>query len=270
MSDPKTRAERGLDVLSTIAGSPEGGQGIVDFFATHGALGSIAHLTGAGEVWAREGLSRRDRSVVVISALVALAREVELAQHVGGGLNHGLTRTEIDEIMVQLGVYVGLPFALTGAQVAARVFADLDDADTRQDEPTPAIVRDDAARRAAGLDVLTTLLGDPDLDKARTEQQILEQQGDMGALVMDYAFGDVWSRPQLSRRDRSLVVISALTAINQTHELEIHLAGALNHGVTASEIEEVMITMVIYGGFPRAIDGMLLARKVLAARETAA
>ena len=51
------------------------------------------------------------------------------------------------------------------------------------------------------------------------------------------------------------------------HELEIHLGGALNHGVTETEIEEVMLTMVLYGGFPRAIDGMHMARKVFAARK---
>ena len=91
-------------------------------------------------------------------------------------------------------------------------------------------------------------------------------QGDMGDLVMDYAFGDVWMRPQLSRRDRSMAVISALTALNLKHELEIHIGGALNHGVTREEVEEVMITNVLYGGFPRAIDGMILARKVFEAR----
>jgi len=65
------------------------------------------------------------------------------------------------------------------------------------------------------------------------------------------------------------VVISALTALNLKHELEIHIAGALNHGLTRSEVEEVMITIVLYGGFPRAIDGMILARKVFAAFDQA-
>ena len=270
MSDPKTRAERGLDCLSTIAGSPEGGQQLADFFQTRGALGSLAHLTAAGEIWSREQMSRRDRSVVVISALTAMAREVELRQHVAGGLNHGLSIDEVDEIMVQLSAYVGLPFALAGSVVIDAVVAEREGGETRQAPRAPAIEQDAAGRRAAGLDVLTTLLGDPNLDKAATEQAILGQQGDMGHLVMDYAFGDVWSRPQLSRRDRSLVVISALTGINMTHELEIHLGSALNHGLTPVEIEEVMITMVAYGGFPRAIDGMLLARKVFEARGVSA
>jgi 4-carboxymuconolactone decarboxylase len=266
MSDPRIRAERGLDCLNTIAGSPEAGQQLADFFETRGALGSFAHLTAAGEIWAREQISRRDRSVIVISTLTALAREVELRQHVAGGLNHGLSIDEVDEIMVQLSAYVGLPFALAGSLAIDQVIAEREGGETRKAPRAPATVQENEQRRAAGLDVLTTLLGDPNLDKAATERAILDQQGDMGALVMDYAFGDVWSRPQLSRRDRSLIVVSALTAINMTHELEIHIGAGFNHGLTPTEIEEVMITMVAYGGFPRAIDGMLLARKVFTAR----
>ena len=104
-----------------------------------------------------------------------------------------------------------------------------------------------------------------DTDMEFAAKATVEQLGDMGHLVINYAFGDVWSRPQLSRRDRSLVVISVLTALSLAHELEIHLGGALNHGVRREEIEEVMLTMVLYGGFPRAIDGMNLAIKVFAA-----
>ena len=270
MSDPKTRAERGLDALSTIAGSKEGGEQILSFFETRGALGSLVHLTAAGEIWAREEISRRDRSMIVISALTAMGREVELKQHVAGGLNHGLTVDEIDEIMVQLSAYCGMPFALAGSVVVDAAIAEREGTETREIPRAPLEIQDNEKRRAAGLDVLTTLLGDPNLDKALVEAQIMDSQGDMGALVMDYAFGDVWSRPQLSRRDRSLVVISALTAINMKHELEIHLGAAMNHGLTRTEIEEVMITMVAYGGFPRAIDGLILARKVFADREAAA
>ncbi|MDJ0852474.1 MAG: carboxymuconolactone decarboxylase family protein [Myxococcota bacterium] len=268
MTDPDTRYQRGLDVLSTLGGSEENGRMLAGFLEARGALGSFAICTGVGEIWSRSQLSRRDRSLVVISFLTALGRELELRQHVAGGLNHGLTRDEVDEIMVQIGVYAGLPFALAGAGVVATVLAERDGAGARQEPPSPAEMKKDEKRRADGLEVLKTLLGDPNLDLKAAESATIEQLGDMGKLVLDYAFGDVWSRPQLSRRDRSLVVISALTALSLEHELEIHLGGALNHGVTETEIEEVMLTMVLYGGFPRAIDGMQLARKVFASRRT--
>ena len=84
--DVKTRTERGLDVLRTLGGSAEAASGMAAFFEGLGAVGQIALRVGAGEVWARPGLSRRDRSVAVISFLTALGREVELRAHVAGGL----------------------------------------------------------------------------------------------------------------------------------------------------------------------------------------
>ena len=267
MSDPNLRRERAMDVLRTLGGSEAGGEAVADYFEAQGALGSFALHTGAGEIWSRPGLSRRDRSLVVISCLTALGRERELRTHVSGGLNHGLSPEEIDEIMVQISAYAGMPFALAGAGVVSQVLGEGEGREVRSHPPAPAEQKQPEQRRADGLEVLRTLLGQPDLDPKATETAIIEQQGDMGDLVMDFAFGDVWSRPQLSRRDRSLVVISVLTALAAAHELRIHLHGALNHGVTEAEVEEVMITMVLYGGFPRAIDGMLSARKVFAARK---
>ncbi|MFK7898994.1 MAG: carboxymuconolactone decarboxylase family protein [Myxococcota bacterium] len=262
MSDSKSRYERGLDVSSTLAGSPEGGRAMVAFFESHGALGDLALRTGAGEIWSREAFSRRDRSLVVISMLTALGRERELQVHIGGGLNHGLSRDEIDEIFVQISAYAGMPVALGAAEVADAVFAARDGTAKRETPPSRLEEKSAEARRHDGLEFLKTLLGQPNLDTAMTEEQILASQGAMGELVIDSAFGEVWTRPQLSRRDRSLIVISVLTALNLKHELEIHIQGALNHGVTKSEVEEMLVTAVLYTGFPRAIDGLIVARKV--------
>jgi 4-carboxymuconolactone decarboxylase len=263
MSDPGSRRARGLDVLRTLGGSEEAGATLAGFFEQMGAVGSLALGTGAGEIWSRDRLSRRDRSLVVISILAALGRDRELEQHVSGGLNHGLSRDEIDEIAVQLAAYAGMPVALGTAGVVARVFAQRDGGDRRAAPPAPLEPKSADQRRSDGLAVLRTLLGQPDgADMSFAADATIGQLGEMGRLVLDYAFGEIWSRPQLSRRDRSLVVISALTALSLAHELEIHLQGALHHGVTRQEIEEVMLTMVLYGGFPRAIDGVRLARSV--------
>ncbi|MEZ4282486.1 MAG: carboxymuconolactone decarboxylase family protein [Myxococcota bacterium] len=264
--DVKTRSERGRDVLRTLGGSDAAAAGMADFFEGLGAVGQIALRVGAGEVWARPGLSRRDRSLAVISFLTALGRETELRAHVGGGLNHGLRPEEVDEIFVQIAAYAGLPFALAGAGIANEIIAQREGGAKRKTPPAPLEAKDPARRRADGLDLLKTLLGQPELDLRATEAQILDSQGAMGELVMDYAFGDVWTRPALSRRDRSFVVVSVLAALNMVHELEIHLHGALNHGLTRSEIEEMLLTLVVYGGFPRAIDGMRIARAVFDAR----
>lgn len=266
MSASDSRTERGLDVLSTLSGSAEGGRALARYFEAQGALGSLALRFGAGEIWSRPGLSRRDRSLVVISLLAALGREVELRMHVAGGLNHGLRREEIDEILLQLGLYAGLPFALAGARIAAQVFAERDGTAQRETPLAPAERKGDEQRRSDGLEALRTLLGmHAGADMAPVADATIAQLGEMGRLAIDVAFGDVWSRPQLSRRDRSLVVISALTALSLVDELDTHLRGALHHGVTPAEIEEVMLMAVVYAGFPRAIFGLARARQAFAA-----
>jgi 4-carboxymuconolactone decarboxylase len=269
MSDPATRRARGVDVFSTLGGSEEAGRGMVGFLEGRGALGSFAVSTLAGEIWSRSELSRRDRSLVVISFLGAFGRETELLAHVSGGLHHGLTREEIDEIWVQLAPYAGMPFALAGAGLTDRVFAQHDGSEGRAAPAAPAEPKADAQRRADGLDALRTLLGQPELDMEAAAAATIEQLGETGRLVLDFAFGEVWARPQLSRRDRSLVVLAVLSALSLLRELEVHLRGALSHGVSRSEIEEVFLTLVAYGGFPRAIDALHVARRLFAELDAA-
>jgi 4-carboxymuconolactone decarboxylase len=81
-------------------------------------------------------------------------------------------------------------------------------------------------------------------------------------LVTQYAWGDVWNRPGLPRRDRSLIVLAFLAALNRPHELKLHLRGAINNGVTREEIREVLLQAAIYCGAPAAVDGFRIAREV--------
>jgi len=264
MATTDPRDTSAADVLATFTGSPEAERAMRDAMAKLGALGQLALRAGAGEIWSRPGLARRDRSLVVIAMLTALGRERELENHVAAGLRHGLGRSEIDEILLQASLYAGMPFALAGAAAAARVFAAQDGARERTSPPSPLVDKSPAMRRSDGLDVLRTLLGQRSEDMDAIATATIGALGEMGRLVVDLAFGEVWSRPELSRRDRSLAVIAILTAISQPRELETHLRGALRHGVTPSEIEEVMLTAVLYAGFPRAIEGRHTAQRVLA------
>jgi 4-carboxymuconolactone decarboxylase len=84
----------------------------------------------------------------------------------------------------------------------------------------------------------------------------------MQELVTQYCWGDIWNRPGLDRRSRSLLNLGMLTALNRPHELRIHLRGALNNGVTKDEIREVFLQAAVYCGLPAAIDAMRAAREV--------
>ncbi len=261
MSQSSPHDERALDVLSTLMGSAQAARDLSGSLGSRGAHGQLGHHWGFGAIWGRTELSRRDRSLAVISFQIAHERNTELRFHINGGLNHGLSIEEIDETIVQISTYGGAALGVAAMNVMSAVVAGREGTDTRHTPPAPLEPKDPAKRRADGLDVLGTLLGHLPLSREQLEASILAE-GFMGELVLDWAFGDVWSRPQLSRRDRSFVVISALAALSHQHELEIHLQGALNHGVTRTEIEEIMITLALYGGFPLAIDGLRLARQV--------
>ncbi|HWO93451.1 MAG TPA: carboxymuconolactone decarboxylase family protein [Dehalococcoidia bacterium] len=76
------------------------------------------------------------------------------------------------------------------------------------------------------------------------------------------AIGRVWNRPGLTRRERSLVVIAALSALGTLARLRIHVGGALHHGATREEIEEVIFTMMAYAGHARATEAIEVARAV--------
>jgi 4-carboxymuconolactone decarboxylase len=81
-------------------------------------------------------------------------------------------------------------------------------------------------------------------------------------LVTEYCWGDVWNRPGLDRRTRSMLNLAMLTALNRPHELKLHVKGALNNGVTKEEIREVLMQTAIYCGVPAAVDSFRNAREV--------
>lgn len=88
---------------------------------------------------------------------------------------------------------------------------------------------------------------------------------DMAMEVMN--IGHIWERPTLTRRERSFVAIAALVAMGTKDRLRIHVQGALNHGATREEVEEVILTMMIYAGHGRATEAIEVARGVFESGE---
>ena len=81
-------------------------------------------------------------------------------------------------------------------------------------------------------------------------------------LVTQYAWGEIWNRPGLDRRTRSMLNLAMLTALNRPHELKLHLRGALTNGVSKDEIREVLMQTAIYCGVPAAMDSFRIAREI--------
>jgi len=89
----------------------------------------------------------------------------------------------------------------------------------------------------------------------------------LAELTNDVLFGDVWARPELSPRDRSLVVVSALTALYRTSELKSHIRIGLQNGLTKEEIAEAITHMAFYACWPCAVNAVRVAREVFAEQE---
>lgn len=84
-------------------------------------------------------------------------------------------------------------------------------------------------------------------------------------LVTEYCWGTVWAGPELSKRERSLINLAMLTALNRGHELGVHVRGALNNGVTVDEIRGVLMQTAIYVGVPAALESFRIAREHITA-----
>jgi 4-carboxymuconolactone decarboxylase len=83
-------------------------------------------------------------------------------------------------------------------------------------------------------------------------------------MVTEYCWGAVWGREELTRRERSMINLAMLTALGRTHEVELHVKGALNNGLSEQEIAEVLLQTMIYCGVPAALDSFRAAKKAIA------
>ncbi|MBB4220561.1 MULTISPECIES: carboxymuconolactone decarboxylase family protein [Variovorax] len=131
---------------------------------------------------------------------------------------------------------------------------------TRQDKD-----QDDSQRYARGLAKLREIDGEGGV---KVVESLAGIAPDFGRLVIEFPFGDIYSRPGLDLRSREIATVAALTAMgNATPQLKVHVQAALNVGVTRDEVVEVIMQMAVYAGFPAALNGLFAARDVFAAED---
>lgn len=114
----------------------------------------------------------------------------------------------------------------------------------------------------SGLTVRREVLGDGYVTASLKGGEAFGHE--LQTLVTEYCWGEVWTRPGLPRKTRSLLNIVMLTALNRPHEVRTHLRGAFNTGCTEEEILEAILQTAIYCGVPAALDTMRIAREVVA------
>jgi 4-carboxymuconolactone decarboxylase len=120
----------------------------------------------------------------------------------------------------------------------------------------------DEARHGQGMSVRRAVLGDAHVDRA------VANTSELTAAFQDFitrtAWGDVWARPGLDRRTRSIVTLTALTSLRAENEIAMHVRGAIANGLTPQEIGEVLLHTAIYAGVPAANAAFAIAQRTLA------
>jgi len=113
-----------------------------------------------------------------------------------------------------------------------------------------------------GLETRREVLGDPYVDKAMNTADDFNRP--MQELMTTYCWGEVWNRPGLDRKTRSMLNLAMISALNRPHEFKAHVRGAINNGVSKDEIREILLQVMIYCGAPAGGDSFRLAREVFA------
>lgn len=117
-----------------------------------------------------------------------------------------------------------------------------------------------------GLEVRRAVLGDAHVDRSLARRNEFNEE--FQALITRYAWGEIWTRPGLSRHTRSLLTIGLMVALNRSDEFKLHLRAAFNNGVTRDEIREVLLHCAIYAGVPAANSAFHMAEEVFAQMES--
>jgi 4-carboxymuconolactone decarboxylase len=210
------------------------------------AQGALADL------WKRPDLNRRDRSIVTLAALIARNQSVEIPFYLNVALDNGLRPREISEIITHLAFYSGWANAVSAATIAKDVFAE----------------------RKIGSDQLPS--ASPQLlpvDEGTEADRAARVGGQFGAVApgivqytTDVLFRDLWLRPDLAPRDRSLATVSALIASGQVAQIPYHLNRAMNNGLTQAQAGEVITHLAFYVGWPNAFSALPVAKDVFEKR----
>jgi 4-carboxymuconolactone decarboxylase len=207
-------------------------------------LGEIRNEVLFGDIWERPGLSKRDRSLITIAVNQALYATEELRLHIERGLDNGLTQNEISELIGHVLVYSGFPTGVNAARAATEVF------------------------RARGLPAQPpgSTPRNPDPIGPPAYPNAFPATPYLTSLLNDFVYGELWERPDLSKRDRSVVTIAVAQTMNASSELRSHLARGLDNGVTQEEIAEIITHVAFYAGFPSAMNASRVAVALFEAR----
>lgn len=203
-------------------------------------------------IWTRPGLSARDRSVVTVAAVITRNQAGLMPGQIRRALDNGGKPGELSEIITHLAFYAGWGNAMAAVDAARPIYAERGIGADQLPAAAPMLLPLDEereAQRAAAVEE-TTGPASPGLVRDTT----------------DVLFRDLWLRPDLAPRDRSLVTVSALISAGQVAQMPFHLNRAMDNGLSREEASEVISHLAYYAGWPNAFSAAPVAREVFEKR----
>jgi 4-carboxymuconolactone decarboxylase len=223
-----------------------------DIRAVAPALEKYAQGVVLGDLWKRPGLSPRDRSIVTISALIARDQRVELPYYLDLALHNGVKPAEVSETITHLAFYTGWANATGAVPIAREVFKARNIGPEQLPPASGSMLPLDEATEAQRA--------------TRVEQQFGKVTPGLVQYTTDLLFRDLWLRPELAPRDRSLVTVSALVATGQVAQITYHLNRAMDNGLTQEQAGEVVAHLAFYAGWPNAFSAAPVFKDVFEKR----
>jgi 4-carboxymuconolactone decarboxylase len=181
----------------------------------------------------------------------------QLEWHIAAALNIGVAPAAIREVLIQSQPFAGWPTALNALRVMATAFAQLGVA--AEPAPTSDLTRQELRQRGRENG------GRIYRDFAAVESAVQQYDHDLADYLTENAYGQVFARPGLTFQQRELVAVAMLAAQQQLTQLGWHIEGALRVGCSAAEIKEVIVTMLLYVGWPSTLNALDVWKKAVAA-----
>lgn len=204
------------------------------------------------DLWKRPGLTLRDRSLVTLAALIARNQTRELPYHLNRALDNRVKPAEIAEVITHLAFYSGWGNAMSAVAAAKEVFAQRKIGADQLPPASPTLLPLDQAAEADRA--------------ARVDQQFGKVAPGIVQYTTDLLFRDLWLRPDLAPRDRSLVTVGALIASGQVAQISYHLNRAMDNGLTQAQAAEVITHLAFYAGWPSAFSALPVVKDVFEKR----
>lgn len=214
-----------------------------------------------GEVYSLKALDNKSKEIAAVASLITQGAIPQLKVHLHGALNTGSSIVEVKEVILHSSVYVGFPKTINAMNALREVLAERKEKGMTDNVGEQAEINESLSKYELGAKYLSIL--------DENQEQVLQNaykefSPELIKFVVEYGYGDVYSRESLDKKYRQIATIAMLTTLgNAQSQLKFHIKAGLNVGLTKDQINEIMLMMTVYAGFPAAINGTNILKEIM-------